>query len=294
VLYVSHGSPMFALEPGETGPVLARWGRALRQSHGPLRGVVVMSPHWMSRGVEVMAGSRPATWHDFGGFPPALYELQYPASGAPQLAHEVMERLQAAGIAATANRQRPFDHGAWVPLMHLLPEADLPVVQVSLPASAGPAETHALGAALAGLRDEGVLIVGSGSMTHNLGEFRGGTGETPQRVGDAVQAMRSEAGLQEDGEDPAVGGGSASLPYVQDFSRWIESRLRARDLPALLDYRDRAPSARRAHPTEEHFMPLYFALGAAGDGAQPRYLSREVMYSILAMDAIAFEEAQPA
>ena len=143
---------MFALEPGETGPVLAQWGRALRQAHGPLRGVVVMSPHWMSRGVEVMTGARPSTWHDFGGFPPALYELQYPAPGAPQLAQEVMDRLQAAGIAASANAQRPFDHGAWVPLMHLLPDADLPVVQLSLPASAGPAETHALGAALAGLR----------------------------------------------------------------------------------------------------------------------------------------------
>lgn len=285
---------MFALEPGETGPVLARWGRALRQAHGPLRGVVVMSPHWMSRGVEVMAGSKPATWHDFGGFPPALYELQYPAPGAPHLAHEVLERLQAAGIAATANGQRPFDHGAWVPLMHLLPEADLPVVQVSLPASAGPSETHALGAALAGLRDEGVLIVGSGSMTHNLGEFRGGTGEAAQKVDDAVQAMYSEAGLPNDGEDPAVGGASASLPYVQDFSRWIESRLRAHDLPALLDYRARAPSAGRAHPTDEHFMPLYFALGAAGATARPHYLSREVMYSILAMDAVAFEDARPA
>ncbi|WP_313284337.1 dioxygenase family protein [Delftia tsuruhatensis] len=291
VLYVSHGSPMFALEPGETGPVLARWGRALRQAHGPLRGVVIMSPHWMSHGVEVMTGATPSTWHDFGGFPPALYELQYPAPGAPQLAQEVMERLQAAGIASTANAQRPFDHGAWVPLMHLLPDADLPVVQLSLPASAGPAETHALGAALAALRDEGVLIVGSGSMTHNLAEFRGGTGEATVRVDDAVQALRSQDGLQ---DDHAVGGSSASSPYVQDFSRWIESRLQAQDLPALLDYRARAPSARRAHPSEEHFMPLYFALGAAGATARPRYLSREVMYSILAMDAMAFEDAQAA
>lgn len=282
---------MFALEPGETGPVLAQWGRALRQAHGPLRGVVVMSPHWMSHGVEVMTGATPTTWHDFGGFPPALYELQYPAPGAPQLAQEVMDRLQAAGIASTANAQRPFDHGAWVPLMHLLPDADLPVVQLSLPASAGPAETHALGAALAGLRDEGVLIVGSGSMTHNLGEFRGGTGEATVRVDDAVQALRSQDGLQ---DDHAVGGSSASSPYVQDFSRWIESRLQAQDLPALLDYRARAPSARRAHPSEEHFMPLYFALGAAGAMARPRYLSREVMYSILAMDAMAFEDAQAA
>lgn len=291
VLYVSHGSPMFALDPGETGPALTRWGRALRQAQGPLRGVVVMSPHWMARGVEVMAAGAPATWHDFGGFPEALYALQYPAPGAPGLAQEVIERLRGAGIVATPNGERPFDHGAWVPLMHVLPEADVPVVQLSLPASAGPAETHALGAALAGLRDEGVLIVGSGSMTHNLREFRGGRGEAAIDVASAVQALQ---GRLEDGAvlaDAAVGGASASLPYVQDFSRWIEARVRLHDLPALLDYRAQAPEARRAHPTEEHFMPLFFALGAAGAQARPRYLSREVQYDMLAMDAIAFDEA---
>ncbi|WP_280190864.1 dioxygenase [Delftia sp. PS-11] len=294
VLYVSHGSPMFALEPGETGPALARWGSALRQSHGTLRAVVVLSPHWMSHGVEVMTGTAPSTWHDFGGFPPALYALQYPAPGAPQLALEVMQRLQAAGIAATANAQRPFDHGAWVPLMHLLPGADVPVIQLSLPASAGPAETHALGAALAGLRDEGVLLVGSGSMTHNLREFRGGTGEATMGVAQAVHAMLGELGEDTALADGAVGSSSASLPYVQDFSRWIEARMRRHDLPALLAYRSRAPGAQRAHPTDEHFMPLYFALGAAGAAARPRYLSREVMYDMLAMDAVAFEDAQPA
>ncbi|KAI5931798.1 Cilia- and flagella-associated protein 52 [Manis javanica] len=169
-------------------------------------------------------------------------------SGPPAGRRRCLHRQRAAAL-------RPRRLGA---ADALLPDADLPVVQLSLPASAGPAETHALGAALAGLRDEGVLIVGSGSMTHNLGEFRGGTGE------------------------------------ATDFSRWIESRLQAQDLPALLDYRARAPSARRAHPSEEHFMPLYFALGAAGAMARPRYLSREVMYSILAMDAMAFEDAQAA
>ena len=106
--------------------------------------------------------------------------------------------------------------------------------------------------------------------------------QAPQRTKKSPRSRRTKA----------VGGSSASSPYVQDFSRWIESRLQAQDLPALLDYRARAPSARRAHPSEEHFMPLYFALGAAGATARPRYLSREVMYSILAMDAMAFEDAQ--
>jgi len=256
-LYVSHGAPLFAVDAGETGPALTRWGKELRAQFPALRGVVVMSPHWMARTPQVMTGPQPATWHDFGGFPPALYQLQYPAPGAPALAQEVLDLLQAAGVAAQGDAQRPFDHGAWVPLMHLFPEADLPVVQVALPVGAGPAEVYALGAALRGLRSQGVLVVGSGSMTHNLAEFFGGARE------------------------PA--------PYVIAFSRWIESALERGDMKALLNYRSLAPHAERAHPTEDHFLPLFFALGAAGDDLRANYLSREVMYSMLAMDAFALQ-----
>ena len=258
-LYVSHGAPLFAVDAGETGPALTRWGKALRAQFPALRGVVVMSPHWMARTPQVMTGPQPATWHDFGGFPPALYQLQYPAPGAPALAQEVLDLLQAAGVAAQGDAQRPFDHGAWVPLMHLFPEADLPVVQVALPVGAGPAEVHAMGAALRGLRSQGVLVLGSGSMTHNLAEFFGGARE------------------------PA--------PYVIEFSRWIESALARGDVKALLNYRSLAPHAERAHPTEDHFLPLFFALGAAGDDLHANYLSREVMYSMLAMDAFALQPA---
>ena len=258
-LYVSHGAPLFAVDAGETGPALTRWGKALRAQFPALRGVVVMSPHWMARTPQVMTGPQPATWHDFGGFPPALYQLQYPAPGAPALAQEVLDLLQAAGVAAQGDAQRPFDHGAWVPLMHLFPEADLPVVQVALPVGAGPAEVHAMGAALRGLRSQGVLVLGSGSMTHNLAEFFGGARE------------------------PA--------PYVIEFSRWIESALARGDVKALLNYRSLAPHAERAQPTEDHFLPLFFALGAAGDDLHANYLSREVMYSMLAMDAFALQPA---
>lgn len=258
-LYVSHGAPLFALDAGETGPALTRWGQCLRAQFPALRGVVVMSPHWMARTAQVMTGPQPATWHDFGGFPPALYQLQYPAPGAPALAQEVLTMLQAAGLAAQGDAQRPFDHGAWVPLMHLFPEADLPVVQVALPVGAGPAEVYAMGAALRGLRSQGVLVMGSGSMTHNLADFFGGARE------------------------PA--------PYVLEFSRWIESALERGDLNALLNYRSLAPHAERAHPTEDHFLPLFFALGAAGDDLHANYLSREVVYSMLAMDAFALQPA---
>lgn len=254
-LYVSHGAPLFALDAGTTGPALTAWGEQLRAAHPGLRGVVVLSPHWMSRGLEVMTAPRPATWHDFGGFPPALYQLQYPAAGDPALAQQVQALLAQAGLPAQGNGERPFDHGAWVPLMHLFPQADVPVVQLSLPASAGPREVYALGAALAPLRAQGVLLVGSGSMTHNLREFFGGD------------------------DRPA--------PYVTAFSRWIEDAVVAGDWEAVLDYRRRAPHAERAHPTEDHFLPLFFALGAAGSDARPQYLSREVMYAMLAMDAFA-------
>ncbi|MGP1683793.1 MAG: DODA-type extradiol aromatic ring-opening family dioxygenase, partial [Giesbergeria sp.] len=219
-LYVSHGAPLFALDAGETGPALARWGAALRTQFPGLRGVLIMSPHWVAPGARVTMGEHPATWHDFGGFPPALYQLQYPAPGAPALAREVLGLLQAAGIEAEGDAKRPFDHGAWVPLMHLFPQADVPVVQLALPQHAGPAEVFALGTAVQSLRSQGVLVVGSGSMTHNLGEFFGGARE------------------------PA--------PYVLAFSRWIEAALARGDMAALLDYRRQAPQAERAHPTEDH------------------------------------------
>ena len=256
-LFVSHGAPVFALDAGTTGPALTQWGDSVRALHPGLRGVVIMSPHWMAPLVQVMTGPQPATWHDFGGFPAALYQLQYPAPGSPALAQEVLGLLNAAGVAAQADATRPFDHGAWVPLMHLFPKADVPVVQVALPASAGPAQVVALGAALQSLRDDGVLVIGSGSMTHNLAEFFGGARE------------------------PA--------PYVLTFSRWIETTLARGDLQALMDYRHQAPDATRAHPTEDHFLPIFFALGAAGDDLQARYLSREVMYGMLSMDAFALE-----
>jgi 4,5-DOPA dioxygenase extradiol len=244
------------MEPGETGPALRRWAQQLPQG---IRGVVILSPHWMARGPAVMTTAQPETWHDFGGFPAALYELQYPAVGNPALAQEVMALLQGAGIPAQGDDKRPFDHGTWVPLMHLFPQADVPVVQVALPARVGPKEVYAMGLALQGLRSQGVLVVGSGSMTHNLGEF--------------------------------FGGQTQPAPYVVEFSRWVESAIARGDRMALLNYRELAPHAVRAHPTDDHFLPLFFALGAAGWGqdapVQVDYLSREVLHGMLAMDAFA-------
>lgn len=266
-LFISHGAPLFAIDAGESGPALTRLGDQVKaMADGGLRGVVIMSPHWMAKAPAVMSNPRPDTWHDFGGFPPELYKLAYPAPGAPELAGEVEELLREQGIEAQPDPKRPFDHGAWVPLMHLFPQHDVPVVQVALPAGWSPAQVYAMGQALRPLRERGVLLVGTGSMTHNLSEFFGGQRE------------------------PA--------PYVVEFSRWVEDAVTRGDLDALLDYRTLAPHAQRAHPSDDHFLPLFFALGAGGFGqgeaVKPQYVTREVMYGILAMDSFALPALQAA
>jgi 4,5-DOPA dioxygenase extradiol len=252
-LFVSHGAPTFALQPGQAGALLGALGNSLPRPDA----VLVVSPHWMPGTLQVTAAERPETIHDFSGFPPALYELQYPAAGAPQIAAEVIATLAAAGIPAQANATRGLDHGAWVPLRFLYPAADVPVPQLSLPRSRNPHDFLALGRALAPLRTQGVLVVGSGSVTHNLGDFRG----------------------ERDADEP----------YVAAFAGWLRAAIAAGDLDALLDYRARAPHAQRAHPTDEHLMPLLVALGAAGeDWRASRHLDGGVDYGMLAMDAYLF------
>ncbi|RDZ28671.1 dioxygenase family protein [Lysobacter silvisoli] len=250
-LFVSHGSPMFALQPGQLGPRLRRLGTGLEG----VRAVLVVSPHWQSRGVRVMTTPRPATVHDFGGFAPELYQLQYPAAGAPAIANDAIGLLAAAGFDVAADAARGYDHGAWVPLRHLLPGADLPVFQVSMPHDLDTAGAMRLGAALAPLREQGVLIVGSGSLTHNLHEFR------------------------RDIRDPE---------YAQQFASWVDEAVLAGDAASLLDYRRRAPQAQRAHPTEEHYLPLLVALGASHGGETPLRIPGGITDGVLSMDSFGW------
>ncbi|OOW05826.1 dioxygenase [Pseudomonas sp. MF6396] len=227
-LFISHGSPMLALEPGASGPALARLAAQLPRP----RAIVVMSAHWETTELRVTSNPHPPTWHDFGGFPAALYAVQYPAPGDPQLAEQVRQRLNEAGLPTTLDAKRPFDHGAWVPLSLMYPAADIPVVQVSLPSQHGPAYQQQVGQALAALREEGVLLIGSGSITHNLRELDWHAG--PESV----------------------------EPWALAFRDWIIDKLAAGDTPALHDYRRQAPFAVRNHPSDEHLLPLYFARGA--------------------------------
>lgn len=247
-LFVSHGSPMFALEPGLLGPNLSRLGAGLQG----LSAIVVVSPHWQTRNVRVTASAMPATIHDFGGFPPPLYALEYPVAGAPDLAEKVVDLLRNAGFDAAADPSRGLDHGAWVPLRYLKPKADLPVLQVSLPYDIDAAGALRLGQALKVLRQENVLVIGSGSLTHNLYEFR-------QHISDPE--------------------------YAQTFADWIANAIARDDVDSLVHYRERAPYAARAHPTEEHYLPLLVALGAA-DPNEPRQLVEGGMtYGVLSMDS---------
>ena len=256
-LFVSHGSPMFALEPGLLGPALERFGAALPR----LRAIVVVSPHWQTRGVRVTGAPSLQTIHDFGGFPAPLYQLRYDAPGDPALAAEIAVRLREAGFDASVDAARGIDHGAWVPLRYLRPERDVPVLQVSLPQDIDAAGALRLGHALAPLRDEGVLVVGSGSLTHNLYEFR--------------QHIR----------DPE---------YAQAFADWVADAVARGDSDALLAYRERAPHAARAHPTEEHFLPLLVALGASREGEAAELIAGGMTHDVLSMDSFAFGSAQAA
>jgi 4,5-DOPA dioxygenase extradiol len=240
-LFISHGSPMLALTPGPANAFLRRLGGELTPT-----AVLVVSAHWESRELRISTSARPETIHDFGGFPQALFACQYPAPGDPALALRLARELGAVPV------ERGLDHGAWVPLSLMFPEADVPVVSLSLPVEWSNAELVALGERLAALREENILVVGSGSLTHNLAE---------------LQALE------------------APMPaWVGEFADWVHERLEADDRPALLDWRH-APQARRNHPTPEHFQPLLVAMGAGGKAER---LHHSVEHGVLAMDVYAF------
>ncbi|WP_163030921.1 DODA-type extradiol aromatic ring-opening family dioxygenase, partial [Pseudomonas viridiflava] len=230
-LFISHGSPMLALQPGESGPALARLAAEMPRP----RAIVMVSAHWESHELLVNGNPQPETWHDFGGFAAELFAVQYPAPGLPDLTREVVELLAASDLPARIDSRRPFDHGVWVPLSLMYPQADIPVVQISLPSRQGPELQTRVGKALAGLRADGVLIIGSGSITHNLGELNWN--------GDSARVE----------------------PWAQAFRDWMIDTLASDDEYALHQYRSLAPHAVRAHPSDEHLLPLYFARGAGGE-----------------------------
>jgi 4,5-DOPA dioxygenase extradiol len=254
-LFLSHGPPSLLLEDTPARTFLERLGPQL----GRPRAVLCVSAHWTTRTPAADSSARPSTIHDFSGFSPELHATQYPAPGTPELAREAASAITAAGMQCTLV-ERGLDHGAWVPLMALFPAADVPVFQVAVQPALGARHHWQLGRALAPLREQQVLVLGSGNATHNLHE------------------------IAPDTEAPS---------WVREFDDWLVRTLDNSDIDALLDYRRRAPAAERNHPTEEHFLPLVVAMAAAGDGAVARTLHRSYQWHSLSMAAFAFGGDEP-
>jgi 4,5-DOPA dioxygenase extradiol len=248
-VFVSHGAPTLPLTPTPARDFLAGYGAAL----GRPTAILAVSAHWETAAPTLDAAAMPETIHDFYGFPRQLYEMRYRAPGDPALARRAADLLGAAGMTARLE-PRGLDHGAWVPLMLMYPQADIPVVQLSIQSHLGPAHQFRVGEALAPLREDGVLVLASGSATHNLGEFRGG----------AVDA--------------------APPAWVSAFADWLAHSVEDGRRADLLDYRRRAPEATRNHPSEEHLLPLFTALGAAGPNATGRRVHASTTHGVLAMD----------
>lgn len=254
-IFVSHGPPALSILDVPAATFLRGLGADLPRPEA----ILCVSAHWEAWRPMASGPAAPSTIHDFGG-PPPLFSLRYPAPGDPGLAGRVVQLLKAGGMDAGVDRERGLDHGAWVPLRLIYPEADIPVVQLSIQTESDPAHHVALGRALAPLRGEGVLILGSGGATHNLPEIHG------HRL-----------------DDPPV-------DYAEAFDAWLERAIGDGRTTTLLNYAAEGPHADRNHPwPAEHFLPLFVPLGAAGEGAAGRLLHRSFLYGLLSMAAYRWD-----
>jgi len=263
-LFLSHGSPMIALEPRAAGHFMQALGPAIDAAFGRPQAILAVSAHSLTREPVLLGAPRHEATYDFGGFDPRLNQMRYDAPGAPALAVRVAALLLAAGIPAHQSAEGGLDHGIWTPLRYLYPGADIPVLPLAWPPHWTPAQLFALGQALAPLADEGVLIVGSGSITHNLRRVFAG-------------------GMRPDAEAPAT-------PESTAFRDWFAARSAAGDWEALLDYRTQAPHAALMHPSDEHLLPWFVAAGAGGRHPATR-IHASLTYGDLGMDAYAFGPA---
>jgi 4,5-DOPA dioxygenase extradiol len=257
-LFISHGAPPFALDPGRAGTLLQAAGRNLP----PVAAVLIVSPHWTTDGLTVMTTAQPETIIDFGGFDPRLNSIVYRAAGHPALARRTAELLTSQGQHVALDPRRGYDHGAWVPMLHFLPDANVPVFQLSMPHTLTPDGAFKLGQMLQPLSEQGVLIVGSGSITHNLYEFK------------------------------LAGGDEAA--YAKTFVAWVRDKAMHGDTHSLINAATVAPDAARAHPTNEHYLPFLIALGAARKDAVLEVLDGGFTYGVIGMESYVWHPAESA
>ena len=252
-LFISHGSPMLALEEAPTTVFL----RQLSSQLPTPKAIIVASAHWETEPLSITGSAQPRTIHDFQGFPKALYALRYPAAGNPELAKRLQSLFKTAGIESRIDSEYGLDHGAWNPLLLMYPHADIPVIEISVQPHRDARWHYRIGQALATLKQEDILIIGTGNLTHNLREaFLGQHTTTP--------------------------------PWVSEFATWVDERLASGDIESLLDWQTIAPHAKRNHPSPEHFLPFFIALGAASTPLHAKRLHNEVAMGVLAMDAYVF------
>lgn len=255
VIFVTHGSPMLAIEPGETGALLTELGHDLAKKS--IKAIVVVSAHWITKHRPYITAAKvPNTIHDFSGFPERLYQLSYPARGEPEIAEIIKKILLKQGVNAELDDRRGLDHGAWIPLQYLFPEANIPVLQISMPWPMTELQALRFGEALKPLREQGILLLASGSMTHNLYD-----------VGENNGDQKS---------------------YIAPFVDWVTQAIETHNVSLIQNYRQLAPFAAQAHPTDEHFLPLLIALGASDKDEPIKTLRAGTTYQALAMDNYIF------
>lgn len=255
-LFISHGAPTLALE---TGLPAYSFLAGLGKRFPDIEAVLCISAHWNTPRPAVNAVMKPATIHDFSGFNGELYGITYPAPGAPDIARRVSGLVEAAGLSCDTDTGRGLDHGAWIPAMLMYPDAGVPVVQLSIQGHLDPARHLALGEAVAPLRHEGVLVIGSGGAVHPLGD-----------------------------STLALGEGIPTDRRAIAFNDWLNRTVTSGDMQSLIRYRELAPSAVHAQPYPDHFMPLLAALGAAGPGAKGTIIHQSWYWGNLGMGAFEF------
>jgi 4,5-DOPA dioxygenase extradiol len=254
-IFVPHGAPTFALDSGEAGLAMSQLTDLLAKP----RAIIVVSPHWDTALPTVSTATQLETIYDFFGFPEALYRIKYPATGYPEGAQEVVKALQKRFKQVATDPARGLDHGAWTPLRQMFPDADIPIIAVSIQSHAGTAHALTMGEALEELTHQGYLVIGSGNITHNLGDYR-------------MAAMQ----------------GGQTPEYVQTFADWVQVQMVDKNVQHLIDYRLHSKEGVRSHPAEDHLLPLFVALGAAGKDATAKAFYRGISSYVIAMDGYTF------